>query len=92
MLIYSFSKIDKSGIKPENVIEFLKELQIKCDRLQFKGLMTIGALATSLQRDENEDFNCLLECRKKINDELNIALKDVGFLAFHSNLMFNLIY
>ena len=34
--------------------------------------MTIGALATSLQRDDNEDFDCLINCKNEIKDKLNI--------------------
>lgn len=35
--------------------------------------MTIGALATSLKRDENEDFDCLVNCKKELNEKLNIV-------------------
>lgn len=59
------------------MINFLKELQTKCEKLNFKGLMTIGALSTSLQRDENEDFNCLVDCQKEIHEKLNVDLKKV---------------
>lgn len=40
--------------------------------------MTIGALATSLQRDGNEDFDCLVACRNRLSETLGINSNDVG--------------
>ena len=71
-------RTDKSGVKPDELVEFVRWMREKCDRLQFKGLMTIGALATSLQRDENEDFDCLVACRSRLAETLDIVTNDVG--------------
>jgi len=76
---------NKSGINPSDIINFLKQIQEKCSKLQFKGLMTIGALATSLQRDGNEDFDCLIECRRKISEEFKIDLKEIALSMGMSN-------
>ena len=61
------------------MVDLIKQIQKNCNKLQFRGLMTIGALARSLQSDENEDFDCLVNCRTQVSEQLNIDLKEVGY-------------
>ena len=47
----------------------LKFVLEKCPNLQFRGLMTIGALAHSVAKDAegpNPDFLTLIDCRKYV--------------------------
>lgn len=46
----------KSGVEPDNVEELAKHIKNECDALELYGLMTIGALATSQEHGENQDF------------------------------------
>jgi hypothetical protein len=49
---------DKSGCPPESSVELVKHIMDECPSLQFSGIMTIGALARSVQQEEtNEDFD-----------------------------------
>ena len=49
--------IDKSGSPPESCVELVQHIMDKCPGLQFSGIMTIGAVARSVQQTEtNEDF------------------------------------
>ena len=49
--------LDKSGSPPESCVELVQHIMEKCPSLQFSGIMTIGALARSVQQTEtNEDF------------------------------------
>jgi uncharacterized pyridoxal phosphate-containing UPF0001 family protein len=50
---------DKSGCPPESSVELVRHIIDKCPSLQFAGIMTIGALARSVQQDQeqtNKDF------------------------------------
>ena len=55
----------------------------------FKGLMTIGALAHSVAREPtsgpNPDFLTLLDCRKKIVEELQLEIENVELSMGMSN-------
>lgn len=46
----------KSGVDPEAVEELAKHVKNECEALELYGLMTIGALATSQEHGENQDF------------------------------------
>jgi hypothetical protein len=73
---------DKSGCPPESSVELVKHIMDECPSLQFSGIMTIGALARSVQQEEtNEDFDVgSLNCRIQ---EYN-AYKSFIYLKFES--------
>ena len=49
---------DKSGCPPESSVELVQHIMDECPSLEFSGVMTIGALARSVQPEEiNEDFD-----------------------------------
>ena len=49
---------DKSGCSPESSVELARHIIDECPGLEFSGIMTIGALARSVQQEEtNEDFD-----------------------------------
>lgn len=50
---------DKSGCPPKNSVELVRHIMDTCPGLEFSGIMTIGALARSVQHTpggKNEDF------------------------------------
>ena len=58
---------NKGGIEPSEVSNMMKFVLEKCPNLQFRGLMTIGALAHSVAKNTegpNPDFVTLIKCRK----------------------------
>ena len=58
---------NKGGIEPSDITDVVKFVLEKCPNLQFRGLMTIGALAHSVAKDAegpNPDFITLIDCRK----------------------------
>jgi len=80
---------NKSGVQPDEVVEVAKHIKEKCPNIEFKGLMTIGALAHSVAREPtsgpNPDFLTLLECRRKIIEELQIEPDNVELSMGMSN-------
>lgn len=62
----------KSGCDEEKVVSLVKYIRDSCPSLEFIGLMTIGALAHSTSSQSNPDFDILIECRKKVSEDLNI--------------------
>ncbi|KAG1680709.1 Pyridoxal phosphate homeostasis protein [Nymphon striatum] len=66
---------NKSGTEPSETFSLVSHVLEKCPQLEFKGLMTIGALGRSiaLPADRfNEDFVSLVECKTTICDKLNL--------------------
>lgn len=47
---------DKSGVEPEKAADLASHIIQECDALSLYGVMTIGALATSREHGENQDF------------------------------------
>jgi len=80
---------NKSGIEPKEVVKVTKHIKENCPNLEFKGLMTIGALAHSVAREPtsgpNPDFLTLIDCRKKIVDELQLEIENVELSMGMSN-------
>lgn len=69
---------NKSGCPPEGCVELVKHILQECPNLQFSGIMTIGALARSIQQEgSNEDFEVLLACRRDLCEKLSLAVEDV---------------
>lgn len=61
----------KSGCQPSEVPDIASHIIKSCPSLQFKGLMTIGAIARSKQPDvPNEDFILLRETRDNLAKHL----------------------
>lgn len=73
--------LDKSGSPPESCVELVQHIMDTCPSLQFSGIMTIGALARSVQQEEtNEDFEVgvfskIITCRSKT--VANLTAKDI---------------
>lgn len=69
---------NKSGCTPEMCSDVVRHILETCPKLQFVGLMTIGALARSVQQEgSNRDFELLVACRKDICEKLNLNVNDV---------------
>ena len=72
------SEENKSGCSPESSVELAKHIMDECPGLEFSGIMTIGALARSVQQEEtNEDFDLLLACRRNICEKLCLPVENV---------------
>lgn len=70
----------KSGVEPgKETIELCKHVRDECPHLNLLGLMTIGAIARSVQSSEavNEDFEALARVRKEVADELKLNEEDL---------------
>ena len=73
----------KSGLDPleastassAELTQLAKHIVTECPQLHLQGLMTIGALSSSLSDDLNQDFETL----KKTRDLLQGALEETGF-------------
>jgi len=61
----------KSGIGLEKVVDLVKHVRGSCEKLDLKGLMTIGAVGHSGEKD----FEKLKECRDRVCSELGIQEK-----------------
>ncbi|XP_028391274.1 pyridoxal phosphate homeostasis protein-like [Dendronephthya gigantea] len=71
---------NKSGCPPGNSVELVSHIIDKCPGLEFSGIMTIGALARSVQHapgERNEDFELLLACRRDICERLGLDVENV---------------
>ena len=64
----------KFGVNPEDCLSLAKHIIADCGNLHFKGLMTIG-MPDYTSRPEN--FQCLIECRDKVCDEMKLNTSDV---------------
>lgn len=65
----------KSGVEPgAATIELCKHVRDECPHLNLLGLMTIGAIARSVQSTEavNEDFEALVKVREEVGKELGL--------------------
>ncbi|KAI9258517.1 hypothetical protein BY458DRAFT_518156 [Sporodiniella umbellata] len=62
----------KSGIAPADALEVCKHILNKCTQLKLCGLMTIGKFGRDPSK-ENPDFKCLVDCKKRIEKELDLA-------------------
>lgn len=68
---------NKSGVDPSEAAKFALMVHDKCPHLRLAGLMTIGALESSVSETENPDFKCLMECRATVAKALNIQEMDL---------------
>lgn len=64
----------KYGCSPSECIDLVKYVTTQCDQLEFKGLMTIGPLGHEVTvSGPNPGFLQLIECKKKICEEIGLA-------------------
>ncbi|XP_046850234.1 pyridoxal phosphate homeostasis protein-like [Xenia sp. Carnegie-2017] len=69
---------NKSGCPPEQCVDLINHILNNCNGLEFSGIMTIGAVARSVQQgNTNEDFKSLLSCREKVCENLGLSAADV---------------
>ena len=66
-------EIQEEGKKCDQVIELVKHIQSNCSRLQWRGLMTIGAYGGQ----GTIDFNKLVQVRKVVSQQTNIPEDDI---------------
>lgn len=64
----------KFGVKPGDVEKLARHVLSECNHLKLAGLMTIGQPDYS-SRPEN--FQCLVECRKRLCDAVGMAEDDL---------------
>jgi len=80
---------NKGGVQPDEVVEVAKHIIEKCPNIEFQGLMTIGALAHSVAREPtvgpNPDFLTLLDCKKKIIEDLKLEPENIELSMGMSN-------
>lgn len=62
---------------PENVSELVQFVRDSCPKLEFIGLMTIGAYEHSYGPGENPDFISLINCRQKVSEKLSIPIEEM---------------
>lgn len=75
--LFLFYVLAKSGCKPNEVGHLVKYTIENCKNLNVMGLMTIGKYDNyGTPEGINSDFECLINCRKKICQELNIDIKN----------------
>jgi len=68
----------KFGIDPGAAINLAEKIMNEMKNLKFVGFMTIGALEQSLDStEENQDFRCLADLRKKFCIEKNLDLNSI---------------
>ncbi|XP_014203247.1 pyridoxal phosphate homeostasis protein [Copidosoma floridanum] len=67
----------KSGCEVENASSMVKYVLEKCSNLEFTGLMTIGEYGYDVSQGPNPDFLTLVECKKKVCEELGLNSKRV---------------
>ena len=68
---------EKSGCVPGETPLLVKHIIDKCSHLNFCGLMTIGKSGHDYSIGPNPDFECLLEVKKLLCEELHLRASDV---------------
>jgi len=79
---------NKNGVEPEATIGVFRHINNNCKKLEFAGLMTIGALARSLaakEGEDNPDFRKLLEVRNELCQAENLNPSQVELSMGMSN-------
>jgi pyridoxal phosphate enzyme (YggS family) len=62
----------KSGVSPDEAVELCQQITQDCERLEIKGVMTIGAPG------DMECLDCLVKCRGNVAQALGINVADLG--------------
>lgn len=68
----------KSGIPPEELVEFFKTMKESLSNLNVLGLMTIGSYEASTSGEINKDFQSLLECKNDLVAKLEIPPEHIA--------------
>lgn len=83
---------NKGGIEPSEVVSVVQHILSNCPNLEFRGLMTIGALAHSVASSAaaegsgpNPDFVTLIECRRRIAKECGLDERQLELSMGMSN-------
>ena len=79
---------EKSGIEPQDATELCRHIKDSCPHLHLQGVMTIGAIARSIEAGEgkeNEDFITLRDVRDKVAVELSFKKEDLELSMGMSN-------
>ncbi|RWS27660.1 hypothetical protein B4U80_06015 [Leptotrombidium deliense] len=63
---------NKNGVQPKQASSLVQFILEKCSRLQFTGIMTIGALDRNPSDGPNPDFQRLVECKSEIMQRLQL--------------------
>lgn len=75
--VIEFFFTEKSGCKVEDASSLVKYVLENCKYLEFMGLMTIGEYGYDISKGPNPDFLSLVECRKKVCENLGLDQKNV---------------
>ncbi|KAI1724979.1 pyridoxal phosphate homeostasis protein [Ditylenchus destructor] len=67
---------NKGGVEMENAPMLAKYVIEKCPNLHLLGLMTIGALDESANREKNADFSALVEVRRNVSEAIGRPVED----------------
>ena len=70
-------EVSKHGSSGDEVISLVKYIKNKCDSLIFWGLMTIGKIGHDYSTGPNPDFECLVERRRRLCEELGLDVDKV---------------
>jgi len=79
------SSAGKSGAKHDECVDLAHHVTTNCQRLKLVGLMTIGAFGHDYSTGPNPDFECLIECRRRVCKALNISEADLDLSMGMSN-------
>jgi uncharacterized pyridoxal phosphate-containing UPF0001 family protein len=60
-------------MEPDQVLQAAQEITQNCSHLKLLGLMTIGSKESSTAGGINPDFECLKECRTRLENELQLT-------------------
>lgn len=63
---------EKNGIPPSETVSLYKYISENLKNLKLEGLMTIGRFGHDYSTGPNPDFITMMECHKKVCDELNL--------------------
>eukprot|EP01100_Stratorugosa_tubuloviscum_P013399 TRINITY_DN668_c0_g1_i2.p1 TRINITY_DN668_c0_g1~~TRINITY_DN668_c0_g1_i2.p1 ORF type:complete len:251 (+),score=116.34 TRINITY_DN668_c0_g1_i2:265-1017(+) len=67
----------KSGISPSEVVETTRSIINSTPNLKFCGFMTIGEFIANPDPNHQPDFECLVNCKERICNELNIPFQQL---------------
>lgn len=65
--------VEKSGVADEKAAELVQFILNECDRLNFRGLMTIGKIGYDVSNGPNPDFLKLLKVRDDVCEKCGLA-------------------
>lgn len=63
---------EKSGCETAEAAAVVEHVMKECPNLKFQGIMTIGRFGYDLSLGPNPDFQCLLQCRTQVCQQLGL--------------------